>query len=216
MQSVQRFVDGSVTDAFILIITFCICWFFWPLLLALLDCSTSDMKSSVSTAKVGKVFAGADLDPDEVSTQADESEEDSSIDSEIEDSWCVAQATTSSTAALFEHYGLFGASPATWCNHAQLDVEEIGDEIDDEESEDSVQSIATGCHVKAADLCEHYGLFGASPGAWSGSASDTSLDDREDECESDDSYGVLLPSAAALFEHYGLFDAAPDAWASKT
>lgn len=106
--------------------------------------------------------------------------------------------------------------PATWCqNHAQLDVEEVGDAIYSEESEDGVESIPVGCHVKAADLFEHYGLFGASPGAWSGSASDTSLDDREDEYEFDDSYDVL-PSAAALFEHYGLFDAAPGAWASKT
>lgn len=152
-----------------------------------------------------------------MSSHADESEKESSIDSEIEDSCCVAQATTSSTAALFEHYALFGASPATWCqNHAQLDVEEVGGENDCEESEDGAESIAVGCHVKAAELFEHYGLFGASPGAWSGSASDTSWDDREDEYECGDSYEVLLPSAAALFEHYGLFDAAPDAWASKT
>jgi hypothetical protein len=182
---------------------------FWPLLLARLDSGTSDAKLSVSTGKAGNVFPGVDLDPDDVSTQADESEEDLSTDSEFEDFCCAAQASTFSTGALFEHYGLFGASPTTWCqNHA----EEVGDEID---SEEHAPSMATICPMKAADLFEHYSLFGASPGAWSGSAIDSSLDDREEEYGGDDSDGVL-PSAAALFEHYGLFGAPPDTWASKT
>lgn len=213
MQSVQAIVDRSVTEAFILITTFCVCWSFWPLFLARLDCSTSDAKLPVSTGKAGNVFPGVDLDSDDVSTQADESEEDLSTDSECEDSCCVAQATTFSTGALFEHYGLFGASPTTWCqNHAVGCAEETGDEIDDEECS---PASATSCPMKATDLFEHYGVFGASPGAWSGGANDTSLDDREEEYGGDDSHGVFS-SAAVLFEHYGLFGASPGTWASKT
>jgi len=214
MQNVQGTMDGSVIDVFVLIFTFCICWFFWPLLLACLDFGVSDVKSSMSTAQAGKVFPGVDLDPDEVSTQADESEDESSIDSETEDSYRVAQLTTSSTASLFEHYGLFGASPATWYQHqAQVGMEKLGDEIDD----DGVP--LNGCHARETDLFEHYSLFGASPGAWSGSATDASLTDAsldEEEDEGDDSYGVLLPSAALIFEHYGLFDTVLDVWANKT
>lgn len=211
MQSVHGIVDHSVTEAFVLIITFCICWCFWPLLLARLDSDTSDAKLLVSTGKAGNVFPSVDVDPDDVSTQADESEEDSSTDSEFEDSCCAAQTTTFSTGALFEHYGLFGASPTAWCqNHGLSCAEDDGDEIDSEE--ECAPSMGAICSMKANDLFEHYSLFGASPGAWSGSAIDTSLDEREG---GDDSDGVL-PSAAVLFEHYGLFGASPGTWASKT
>lgn len=213
MQSVTGFVDGSVAETFIFATTFCICWFFWPLLLARLDNSTSDVKLSVPTGKACNVFSRVDLDLDDVSTQADESEECLSSDSEFEECPSTAQATTFSTGALFEHYGLFGASPATWCqNHAFIGAEEVGDETDGEEV---IPSMATSCHLKATDLFEHYGLFGASPGAWSGSAIDTSMGDRKEEYGSDDSHEGLA-SASMLFEHYGLFGASPNTWARQT
>lgn len=132
-------------------------------------------------------------------------------------------------AALFDHYGLFGAPLGAWnsteSDGANLDddcleesAEESAEELEDED-QDSLQDE----HLKVAKLFEHYSLFGASPGAWSSTGSDgadledDSLDESAEELTRAGNSVEPAPSQVAhleLFEHYGLFGAPVGTWSS--
>lgn len=89
--------------------------------------------------------------------------------------------------------------------------------------EDEEQDYFRDEHLKVAQLFDHYELFGASPGVWSGTRSDgADLEDDglEDSAEveledekQDMSHDERL-KVADLFEHYELFGASPGVWSS--
>lgn len=128
-------------------------------------------------------------------------------------------------AALFDHYGLFGAPLGAWnstvSDGADLEdncLEESAEELEDEE-QDSLQDE----HLKVAKLFEHYNLFGASPGVWSSTGSDgadledDSLDESAEELTHVGNSVESAPRQVAhleIFEHYGLFGAPVGTWSS--
>lgn len=128
-------------------------------------------------------------------------------------------------AALFDHYGLFGASPGVWSS-TESDDADLEDETSDEseeELEEEDQDSFQDEHSKVAELFEHYNLFGASPGVWSSMGPDCA--DLDDDCseESDEELiqegnsvepMISKVSQLELFEHYGLFGAPAGTWSN--
>jgi len=164
MQSVQGIV---VSYLFEIITNICVGGLIQLRLLACLDCRTVDAKVLVPAKVSGSVFE-MKADHDEVSTQVDESENDLSADSEVEDLDSFAQDKSFSTSVLFDHYGLFGASPGSWLQNSWLEEEadnniDDGGGGDDNDDDDRVPPNTT-----MIVLLEHYGLFDANPGVWSG------------------------------------------------
>lgn len=76
---------------------------------------------------------------------------------------------------LLESYGIFGASPGSWSNpfadiDAAFDDKAFADDIrSDVQMEDSAHSHRSADYDPGRALLEHYGVFGADPGSWSGS-----------------------------------------------
>jgi len=127
---------------------------------------------------------------------------------------------------LFDHYELFGASPGAWSS-----TKSDGVDLEDDSLEESIevelegveQELSQDEHSKVAELFEHYQLFGASPGVWSGTESDGS--DLEDDCFDEpaeelthegNSVEPMISKVAHLeiFENYGLFGAPVGTWTS--
>lgn len=141
---------------------------------------------------------------------------DADLEAERQDSF---QEEHSKVAALFDHYGLFGASPGVWSSTgsdgADLEddcLEELAEELEDED-QDSFQDE----HLKVAKLFEHYNLFGASPGVWSADLEEDSLDESAEELTHVGMSVEPTTSQVAhleLFEHYGLFGAPVGTWSS--
>ena len=73
-------------------------------------------------------------------------------------------------STLFEHHGLFGATPGTWSPPARTIEPEL-ESSDDEEDAQQMSPCLDGetCRLTSA-LFEQYGLFGAEPGWWSTTA----------------------------------------------
>lgn len=189
MQSVQGFVASQFFEACVLITSVCISWIILSLLSATLDLCTSDVKRSVPKAKGVDAFSGVNVDLDDASTQADDSDADLTDESDADDSDRALEVSPRSK--LFEHYGLFGASPAAWCQNRVLDAaEEADDETDGKKDAEAV-----ACNDQMRVVLE--------------------VVEREEECGVDACRGVSL-SASTLFEHYGLFGACPGTWAGKT
>jgi len=189
MQSVQGI---AVSYLFEIITSICLGGVIQLRLLACLDCRTVDAKVLVPAKVSGNVFE-IKADHDEVSTQVDESESDLSAASEAEDCDSLPQDKSFSTSVLFDHYGLFGASPGSWLQNSWLEeeadnnVDDGGGDDDDDDDDDPVPPNTT-----MIDLLEHYSLFDANPGVWSGRFLDMHLehDDRHEKSGSNVSHQV--------------------------
>jgi len=158
-------VACQLAETLVLTVGVVLGWLVWPAIRQKLARSASQRKEAALLEET--TICDADSTEEVENGDAEDEERDLSRDEHLK------------VAALFDHYGLFGAPVGAWNSKGpfNMDLEEGGLEESAEElalpgqeefEESMISEVAQSESSSSADkLFEHYGLFGAPVGAWS-------------------------------------------------
>jgi len=156
-------VACQVLEALVLTVGVVLGWIVWPAISQKLAQSSSQRKEAALLQEIS--ICDADITEEVENDDIEDEEQDLSRDDHLQ------------VAALFDHYGLFGAPVGAWKSMSldNMDLEEGCLEESVEESDEELaltgqkdfEVAQSETSLSTERLFEHYGLFGAPVGAWS-------------------------------------------------